>query len=298
MPAWNRDGNDGQPIDAREVFRVACVQRRSVRQGGRGDHDVVRTRLRGTPAPSKRQRGATKRPCGGNIERKRFGVRLGLLYVRLTYRAFLVCGRHEGTDGQLGERHRGDEQLHGEKPLIGDPRQQDHRAGIQNAAFVTYARSSHSDESSAASMSAFSRSASTGTRRCHRPSSAEARSGRRDNGRSSAMACPSRVTVNDSPRSTRASTRPPSLRSSRTVTSAMPSRITGETAGVTGQGGHSHDSCCQDARERAGLARGTALPLHGTEVLGQVWLGVLQDIDDGATVGERQGTVARLTRLA
>jgi hypothetical protein len=37
--------------------------------------------------------------------------------------------------------------------------------------------------------------------------------------------------VSDSPRSTRASTRPPSLRSSRTVTSAMSHRITGETGG-------------------------------------------------------------------
>jgi hypothetical protein len=35
--------------------------------------------------------------------------------------------------------------------------------------------------------------------------------------------------VSDSPRATRSSTRPPSLRNSRTVTSAMLYRITGET---------------------------------------------------------------------
>ena len=191
------------------------------RQGGRGHHDVARARLHGTPAPSKCQRSATECSCGGNIERKRLEVRLGLLDVRLTRGAFLVCRRQERPDGQLGEGHRGDERLHRKETLILDPRQENQRARIENAALVTRARASHRDESSAASMSAFSRSASTCARCCHRRSSAEARSGRRANGRSSAMACPSRVTVSDSPRSTRSRTRPPSLRSSRTVTSSM-----------------------------------------------------------------------------
>jgi hypothetical protein len=76
--------------------------------------------------------------------------------------------------------------------------------------------------------------------------------------------------VRDSPRSTRASTRPPSLRNSRTVTSAMSQRITGETAeqrtpnDTTAYGDKSSRELCRNCVRRARKPRrtGTSTASH------------------------------------
>jgi hypothetical protein len=64
------------------------------------------------------------------------GVKVGLrlLQTKLARRSLARINRHEGSDGELCESDGRDEWFRWEGPGVIDPLEQDHRAGVEDAA--------------------------------------------------------------------------------------------------------------------------------------------------------------------
>ena len=81
----------------------------------------------------------TKRTGGRGIERKWVEVRLGLLKPDLPRGSFGRVISDQRSDGELRKGHRGDEGLSREVGGIGNPLEEDHRAGIEDAPLMDFA---------------------------------------------------------------------------------------------------------------------------------------------------------------
>ncbi len=115
-----------------------------------------------------------------------------------------------------------------ERQGIVDPLEKYDRARVEDAAICRV----HSDWSITASMSRRSESGSIAGNCDHRSMSTLADTGSRPSGTRSATGLPSRVTVIRSPRATRSTMPPPSLRRSRIEISVTRHRITRDTRPV------------------------------------------------------------------
>ena len=110
---WHCD--DLEPFDAGKIRRVAGVNGETVRHRNCRDHRVVGTRRPLAARPSKRGGDDSERARRSSVEGEWVEVCLGELQMGLPRCAFYFGGRQQRADRQLGERHRGDEWLVGER---------------------------------------------------------------------------------------------------------------------------------------------------------------------------------------
>jgi hypothetical protein len=117
-----------------EISWVAREERKIVGERDASDHGVVR--------PSARLAAGTVKGRGDTPERSgRRGVKgqgvkvcLRLLQTKLARRPLASINRHKGADGELCESHGRDEWCRREGLGVIDPLEQNHRAGVEDAA--------------------------------------------------------------------------------------------------------------------------------------------------------------------
>ena len=174
-PSVHLDGDHAEPLDPREVARVARVDR-EVSARSRSRRSWRRTRAR--PAYG-RLVAATRRPDRTRGRRPRRTAagrsRPRPLQVCLAGRALTVVTGDERTHQSCGERHRRDHRLGRQDRRVAQAPEQDHGRRVEYAA---RGRRAHSRGSSVASMSARSAAGSTAGSRAQRSSRSGAGSGR------------------------------------------------------------------------------------------------------------------------
>jgi hypothetical protein len=131
LVVWVGHADDGEPVDAGEVTRVAAVQRQIVGEGDGGNHRVVGAGRSLASGSTQRTGNLAKATGGGSVEWQGVEVGFGLLEVCLSSGSFLFGRSYEWTYRKLGESYRRDHRLVGERIGLLETSEQDERAGIE-----------------------------------------------------------------------------------------------------------------------------------------------------------------------
>ena len=129
-----RNWSQIQAVDVFEIGRVAREERKIVGECHGGDHCVVGPGTGLAPCILKRCGDPTERSGRRGIKGKWVEVGFCLLQSKLARRSLARIRRHQGTDGEFRERDGRDERFRWEGPRIFDPLQQNHCAGVEDAA--------------------------------------------------------------------------------------------------------------------------------------------------------------------
>jgi hypothetical protein len=117
-----------------EICWVARKERKIVGERHGSDHCVVRPSAGLAAGTVKRRGDAPERSGRRCIKGQGVKVGLCLLQTKLARRPLARISRHEGTDGELCESDGRDEWFRREGPGVTDPLEQNHRAGVEDAA--------------------------------------------------------------------------------------------------------------------------------------------------------------------
>jgi hypothetical protein len=117
-----------------EICWVARKERKIVGECHGSDHCVVRLSAGLAAGTVKRRGDAPERSRRRCVKGQRVKVGLRLLQTKLARRSLARISRHEGADGELCERDGRDEWLRWEGPGVPYPLEQNHRAGVEDAA--------------------------------------------------------------------------------------------------------------------------------------------------------------------
>jgi hypothetical protein len=117
-----------------EIGWVAREERKIVGERDGSDHGVVRPSARLAASTMKRRGDAPERSGRRCIKGQGVKVGLRLLQTKLARRPLASINRHEGTYGELSESDGRDEWFRWEGPEVIDPLEQNHRAGVEDAA--------------------------------------------------------------------------------------------------------------------------------------------------------------------
>jgi hypothetical protein len=117
-----------------EICWVARKEREIVGERHGSDHCVIRSSAGLAASTVKRRGDAPERPGCRGIKGQGVKIGLCLLQTKLAVRPFARISRNEGTDGEFRESDGRDEWFRWEGPGVIDPLEQDHRAGVEDAA--------------------------------------------------------------------------------------------------------------------------------------------------------------------
>jgi hypothetical protein len=119
------------------VFEIGWITRKERKIVGErhgSDHCVVRPSAGPAPGTVKRRDDAPEHSRRRCVKWQGVKVGLRLLQTKLARRSLARISRHEGTDGELCESDGRDERFRREGPGVIDPLEQNHRAGVEDAA--------------------------------------------------------------------------------------------------------------------------------------------------------------------
>ena len=117
-----------------EIGWVAREERKIVGERHGSDHCVVGPSAGLAPGTVKRRGDAPERSGRRCVKGQRVKVGLRLLQTKLARCPLAWISRHKGTDGELCECNCRDEWFRWEGPGVTDPLEQNHGAGVEDAA--------------------------------------------------------------------------------------------------------------------------------------------------------------------